>query len=176
MAHAKHHQLDPDRVIMLGASAGGHLAALAALTRNEAKTPPVRGFVGVYGVYDLVSHWEADLIKNAPASEDPSVRMLGASPLDDPGLYFQASPINHVTFAARGLNVQLIYGDHDHDIDFSQSLRFARRLRQAGARVECVPVVGAGHLWFSMEDLHEPTSHCAFVAPRLLAFVKRVFA
>ncbi|MGN6210208.1 alpha/beta hydrolase [Asticcacaulis sp.] len=165
--------LDTGKVAMLGASAGAHLAALATLTRDEAKTPPVRALVGVYGVYDLVTHWQADLIRNAPAAEDPTVRMLGVTPIDNPRLYFDASPISHVTHAVRGLKVQLIYGDHDEDIDCRQSIAFGRRLRQAGAQVATVPVLGAGHLWFSNEDMREPSSHCAYVAPRLLAFLKQ---
>ena len=167
------HGLDADRVGLLGASAGAHLAAMAALTRDEATTPPIRALAGVYGVYDLTRHWQADLAKAQPAAEDPTIRMLGCTPLDNPGLYFAASPISHVTHAARGLKVQLIYGDHDDDIDCDQSKAFAARLRQAGAFVQAVPVLGAGHLWFSSEDMTEPSSHCAYVAPRLLAFLRQ---
>jgi acetyl esterase/lipase len=173
--HGAGQGLDTGRVAVLGASAGAHLAALATLTRDEAKILPVRALVGVYGVYDLVTHWQADLIKNAPAAEDPTIRMLGATPIDNPRLYFDASPISHVTHAARGLKVQLIHGDHDDDIDHAQSEVFAQRLRQAGAQVQYVTVPGAGHLWFSSEDMREPSSHCAYVAPRLLAFLKQSF-
>ncbi|WP_303831261.1 alpha/beta hydrolase [Asticcacaulis taihuensis] len=165
--------LDIGHVALMGASAGAHLAALATLTRDEAKSPPIRALVGVYGVYDLVRHWQADLIKNTPAAEDPTIRMLGATPIDNPRLYFEASPISHVTHAVRGLKVQLIHGDHDEDIEHAQSETFALRLRQGGAQVQYVTVPGAGHLWFSSEDMREPTSHCAWVAPRLLAFLKQ---
>lgn len=161
------HGLDTSRIGLLGASAGAHLSALAALSGS------VRVLVGVYGCYDLVSHWQADLVKNLPAAENPTVRMLGGTPLDDPKRYFDASPISHVTHAARSLRAQLIHGDHDDDIDVAQTQGFALRLRQAGALVQTVIVPGAGHLWFSSEDMTEPTSHGAFVAPRLLAFVKQ---
>ena len=167
------HGLDLNRVGLLGASAGAHLAALAALTRHEIRCPPICALVGVYGVYDLTAHWQSDLIKAAPAVENPTVRMMGGTPIDDPRRYFDASPISHVSHAARSLRVQLIYGDHDQDIDCTQSLNFATRLRQAGAMVQAVPVLGAGHLWFSAEDMTDPSSHCAYVAPRLLAFLKQ---
>lgn len=166
------HGLDTARVGVLGASAGAHLGALATLTRTESRTPPVRALVGVYGPYDLVRHWQSDLIKHMPAAEDPSVRMLGVTPLDAPRTYFDASPINHVTYASRLLKVLLIHGDRDEDIDPVQSDAFGLRLRQAGAFVQSLSVPGAGHLWFSSEDMREPTSHCAYVAPRLLAFLK----
>ncbi len=165
------HGVDTRRIALLGASAGAHLAALVAL-----QTPGVRALVGVYGVYDLTTHWQSDLVKNPAPGEDPTVRMLGATPIDNPRLYFDASPMSHVTRAAAQLKVQLIYGDHDHDIDCAQSLAFAQRLRQAGAQVACVPVLGAGHMWFSAEDMTEPTSHCAFAAPRLLAFLKQALS
>ncbi|EGF91027.1 prolyl oligopeptidase family protein [Asticcacaulis biprosthecium C19] len=161
------HGLDPNCVGLLGASAGAHLSALAALTN------PPRVLIGVYGCYDLLNLWQADLIKNLTAAENPTVRMLGGTPLDDPRRYFEASPISHVSHAARSLRVQLIHGDHDDDIDVSQTQAFALRLRQAGALVQTVIVPGAGHLWFSSEDMTDPTSHCAYVAPRLLAFVKQ---
>jgi acetyl esterase/lipase len=172
LTSGRSHGLDIERVGVLGASAGAHLAALGALTRDEAKTPAVRALVGIYGAYDLFAHWQADLVKNMPPAENPTVRMLGGTPLDDPKLYFEASPLMQVTHAARRLKVQLIHGDHDEDIHFTQSDAFALRLRQAGAFVQSVTVLGAGHLWFSSEDMREPTSHCAFVAPRLLAFLK----
>lgn len=168
-ACAGQYGLDLKRLGLLGASAGAHLAALTAL-QNVAS---VRVLVGVYGPYDLVSHWQGDLIKNTPPFDDPTVRMLGATPVDDPKLYFDASPISHVTRATKDLRVQLIHGDHDEDIDVNQSAAFALRLRQAGAMVQNIVVPGAGHLWFSAEDMTEPSSHCAFVAPRLLHFLKQ---
>ncbi|WP_137133276.1 hypothetical protein [Rhizobium sp. FKY42] len=43
---------------ILGASAGGHLAALAGLSSVDCPTP--KAFSGIYGVYDLLAHWQAD--------------------------------------------------------------------------------------------------------------------
>lgn len=67
--------IDPDRVGLIGNSAGAHLAALVALAANEApfvrqyETDPyanlstkVKAVVGVYGVYELVEHWNHELI------------------------------------------------------------------------------------------------------------------
>ena len=46
-------------------------------------------------------------------------------------------------------------------------------LRQAGHAVRECPVEGAGHFWFSEEPPEEPGSFAAFLAPRLLRFLKR---
>ncbi len=60
--HADEYDLDPDMVTVVGGSAGGHLAALAALTGGRADLQPgfedadtsVQACVPFYGVYDAV--------------------------------------------------------------------------------------------------------------------------
>jgi acetyl esterase/lipase len=49
--HAVEHQLNPARIILMGASAGGHLALLAAYTAPEAVS--VRAVISYYGAADL---------------------------------------------------------------------------------------------------------------------------
>src|SRR6266566_1532638 len=64
-------KVDPERIGLFGASAGAHLAALAALgTGSEifknaypndahaAVSTKVKALIGVYGVYDLVEMWQ----------------------------------------------------------------------------------------------------------------------
>ncbi len=164
--------LDPDRLGLLGASAGAHLAALAALDEADRPAFPVRVLVGVYGVYDLVSHWQTDLDRNAAPNEDPTERMLGATPFDDQDLYVQASPLRKVTYARNALKVLLIWGQEDTDILPTQSEAFARSLRQARFMVRTIPVPGAGHFWFSEEKV-APDTFSGALAPRLAAFLRQ---
>src|SRR5580658_2095476 len=60
--------IDPQRIGLLGASAGGHLAALAALSGKKftggypqdafaSVSADVKALIGVYGVYDLIAMW-----------------------------------------------------------------------------------------------------------------------
>ena len=164
--------LDPDRLGLLGASAGAHLAALAALDEADRPAFPVRVLVGVYGVYDLVSHWQTDLDRNAGPNEDPTERMLGATPFDDQELYFRASPVRKVSYARNTLKVLLIWGQEDTDILPAQSEAFARSLRQARFMVRTIPVPGAGHFWFSEEQI-APDTFSGAVASRLAAFLRQ---
>src|SRR5262249_40671632 len=70
-ANAADHRIDPERLALFGASAGAHLASLAALGANAGKfldgypgdpqakaSAKVKVLVGVYGVYDLIEMWE----------------------------------------------------------------------------------------------------------------------
>ncbi len=164
--------LDPDRMGLIGASAGAHLAALAALDNADRTTFPVRVLVGVYGVYDLVSHWQTDLDRNQAPGEDPTERMLGSTPFEDQELYFLASPLRGVTYARNALKVLLVWGQEDTDILPAQSEAFARSLRQARFMVRTIPVPGAGHFWFSEEKV-APDTFSGAVAPRLAAFLRQ---
>lgn len=65
-AHAIHYGIRPDRVVLMGASGGGHLALLTAYTPNHPDFQPanltadtsVRGVVSLYGPTDLAALFE----------------------------------------------------------------------------------------------------------------------
>ena len=179
--------IDPERIGLLGSSAGAHVAALAALASNApafASRPPanahagvdarVRAFAGVYGVYDAFAHWQHEIADYSNASGRRSECFLGGSPFADRQLYFDASPISHVSHASSKLPVFVAYGTMDPIVDArTQSESFVRALRQAGHVVRECPVAGAGHFWFSEESPDEPGSFAGFLAPRLLRFLQR---
>jgi len=179
--------IDPNRIALLGSSAGAHVAALAALAGDAppfANREPsnahagvdasVKAFAGVYGVYDLFAHWQHEVVDFSNASGRRSECFLGAPPYADRQLYVDASPISHVRYAANKLAVFLAYGTADEVVNSpSQSEAFLRVLRQAGFAVRGCPVEGAGHFWFTEEPLGEPGSFVGFLAPRLLRFFQR---
>ena len=86
--------LDPERIGILGASAGAHLAALAALQEADRRPLPV-ACRRRYGVYDLM-YWQADSQNMPPRGPDRA--MLGATPPRS-AAYFDASPLRQVSFA-----------------------------------------------------------------------------
>jgi acetyl esterase/lipase len=179
-SHASDLSLDATRIGLLGASAGAHLSALAALAQGKPwlSGEPVafKTLIAIYGVYDLFAHWQADLDKNPAPGEDHTVRMLGATPYDDQQLYFDASPIRHVSYAGNSLKTLLIWGADDGDVLPIQSETFARALRQARFFVRTLAVPGAGHFWFSEEPIDAPHSATGKVAAPLVAFLTQHLA
>ena len=163
--------VDPGRIGLFGASAGAHLASLAALTGED------RGLgvlVLAYGVYDLFAHWDADRWRARGPGSDLTERMLGADPYSDPALYFAASPRLQVSAArAAKLKVLLTWGEADDVVLPQQSQAFARALEQAGAFVRTEPVPGAGHFWFSADPPDDPLGHTAALGPRILRFLQQ---
>ncbi|MDM0059126.1 alpha/beta hydrolase family protein [Variovorax fucosicus] len=179
--------VDPQRIGLLGASAGAHAAALAALAGDAPqftnRTPAnahagvdarVKLLAGVYGVYDMLAHWQHEIADFPLTSGRRSECFMGGPPFADRQLYFDASPISHVRHVTNKLPVFVGYGTADAVVDpRSQSEQFLRTLRQAGHVVRECPVNGAGHFWFSEEHPEEPRSFAGFLAPHLLRFLKR---
>lgn len=181
-AKAAGFRLDPARIGLFGASAGAHLASLAALGANagafldgypddpQAKTDAkVKVLVGVYGVYDLIEMWER---YRADSPRDNNIEnFLSAAPMESRKLYFDATPISYATYGNNQTAVLLACGTEDDLVDRRRHTDvFLRALKQAGFFVRTCYVAGAGHYWAS-DPIDEPGSYSAVLAPRLIRFL-----
>ena len=174
-------KVDPERIGLMGASAGAHLAALAALSgtaftggypqdKHASVSAKVKALVGVYGVYDLKEMWHRYAMQSP--SENNIGNFLGASPMENPRLYFDASPINYVTFANSQIGVYLAVGTEDDLVAREpQTDAFLLALKQAGFFVRTCIVQGAPHYWMN-DPIEEEGSHSGFLAPRLVRFLQ----
>jgi acetyl esterase/lipase len=176
-------KVDPERVGLFGASAGAHLAALAALgagseifknaypnDAHAAVSAKVKALIGVYGVYDLVEMWQRYQLQSP--RENNIENFMGCAPMDDPRRYFDASPINYATFANNHVCVFLSVGTEDDLVNRrSQTDAFLLRLKQANFFVRPCIVQGAPHYWLN-DPIEEPGSYSGFMAPRLIRFLQ----
>lgn len=136
--------IDPERVVVWGESAGGHLASLLALTHPE---PPLAGAVVWYGPSDL----ETPRPPFDPA--DPSsmeALLLGAAPATVPERASAASPVRRAHAGAPPFLV--VHGDADTMVPCGHGRDLARALRAAGADAELRIVPGAEHGWVGVGE------------------------
>jgi acetyl esterase/lipase len=118
--------VDASRLAIVGRSAGGQLALLAAYTANE---PAIRGVVSVYGPTDLKFGYDRPAAKGLIDTRGVLETYLGGSPAKADDAYFAASPINFVTASAPP--TLLIHGLHDAHVSPEESERLEAKLAQA---------------------------------------------
>ena len=155
-AHAREYQVNPDRIVLMGESAGGHLAALAAL-RGKVK---VAGLVSFYGVHDI-SQWQ---IQRGELPRNIALYLPHATPDE----LVEASPIHYVK---RGqAPMLLVHGTADSGVPWQQSEALCEASRKAHARCEIQLIDGAPH---GVENW-EKEARFQVWKPRTVAWLRRL--
>jgi acetyl esterase/lipase len=148
--HADEYDVDPNFVAVTGGSAGGHLAAMMALTENDPEYQPgiegadtsVQAAVPFYGVYDFTN-------RNGTMPDAFLRRIL--EPLvmkrfiaDEPDSFAKASPLDNVHPDAPPFLV--LHGDNDTLAPVEDAREFAEELGEVSdAPVFYLELRGAQH-------------------------------
>jgi len=150
-AHADRYNLIPNQFYVMGESAGGHLAALAATSGKVREwdqgsyldySSCVQGCVDLYGICDFRDNPVApvpELFHDFKAEE-----LLAGGRLEDhPELYDRLNPL---TYADEDTPPFLIlHGQEDQIVNCRQSVKLYEGLQEKGIRSELILVAGAGH-------------------------------
>jgi len=146
-AHADELGIDPGRIVLMGLSAGAHLAMLAHVARALPPLDPdlpadlagvqeeVCGVIAHYGPYDLAR-------RKAILGWDPIADLLGPR-VDDTEWVRLASPVKHA--AAATAPVLLVHGTADTVVSYRESERMHAALAEAGRESELLILDGAPH-------------------------------
>lgn len=153
---AGHYGIDPARTGVWGGSAGGHLAALTALTCGAAvsrsgQAPQLDGSECVqaaaiwYGVFDF-----AALAAGRPDGRDGAAALLLRC-ADDCGAqdYGLASPLTYLD--AGDPPFLLIHGEDDAVVPVAQSHLAETRMHNSGVPVEAIYIPGVNHSFIGAE-------------------------
>ena len=156
-AHALEWHVDPQRVALLGRSAGAELALIVA---ERAQPLHVAAVVAYYSPIDLVGGW------NDPPRPDPAnVREILETYLGGPpdaahaSAYRAASPLDG---AHRGMPpALLICGDRDELVRIVFQRAFAARLRALGVPVVAIELPWANHAFDEVDGIGAAIAHDA---------------
>jgi acetyl esterase/lipase len=145
--HAPEFGIDPERLALMGASAGAHLALLAGLDQARAVTVDsfarnsrgrpikIRALIDFYGPTDLRS------LTSAGAAS--AGLMLGGAPGEVPALYDEAAPLRRV--GRESPPVLIVHGSDDLLVPIDQSKALGAALERAGVANAVIVVDGARH-------------------------------
>jgi acetyl esterase/lipase len=145
--NAKRFQVNPNRIVVTGGSAGGHLALMVGLTPKSAGLGPpakVAAVINFYGITDV-----ADQL-SGPNRREYAVTWV---PEQD-GRLELARRVSPITYVRKNVPpVLTIHGDADPTVPYEHGVRLTRALREAGADAELLSIRGGKHGGFSPEQM-----------------------
>jgi acetyl esterase/lipase len=171
--HAKDYGIDPDRIGITGASAGGHLSLMLGTAGDNgtanASDPidrvssRVQAVACFFPATDFLNYGKAGDAKIHATDHAPPYRaafdyreldkksMLWV-PITDPNrleeIARQISPVTHVT--PDDPPTLIIHGDADRLVPLQQSELIVEKLKKAGVETNLVIKKGAGHGWLGL--------------------------
>ncbi len=155
-AHASEYNVDPNRIYLIGQSAGGHMVSLVATLGEgpykrvggwDTDREDVRAVISVAGAYDLNTLSWGNLW--TPSNEDvDAARRL-------------ASPLAHVTASTKP--ILIIHSDDDRSVPVQQAVDMTQALQKAGVRNRFVHYTDKGHMGIIDDVIKEARAFIAEV-------------
>ncbi len=157
--NADKYGFDKNHFAVMGFSAGGHLASLLGLSKNNnvenffmagsSKAFKIKAVVDFYGPAELV------LFPGADDAKSPEGILIGAAPLDRPDLAKAASPVTYVDKGDPPFLI--IHGEKDNLVSPKQSRLLQSWLNVAGVKNKLIMVKDAPHfgVMFDADDIRK---------------------
>ncbi|HEX8332333.1 MAG TPA: alpha/beta hydrolase [Segetibacter sp.] len=151
------YKISGENFVLVGASAGAHLALLQAYKNNS--NGNIKAVVDLFGPTDMTA-----LYTNHPfpsASQQTMLNLFGTTPAANASLYQQASPISFVT--SKSVPTLIFHGHMDYVVPVSQSTTLKAKLESVNAKVEMKLYTGEGHGWYGKNLLDTYSRTVAFI-------------
>ncbi|SMD32467.1 Acetyl esterase/lipase [Reichenbachiella faecimaris] len=144
----QYYGIDSDKIVLMGGSAGGHLALMAGLLNNNRlfdvdcsydKEIQILAIIDKYGVTDL-----------EPVRQWGSAKKWLGTQVNDLPFVKSVSPINYVNSGSPAIFIA--HGDADPIVPYDQSVQLRQRLQSVGVKSEFITVKGGLHGKFPKEE------------------------
>jgi acetyl esterase/lipase len=151
--NAKALHLDPNKIIIMGGSAGGHLALMGGLLQNNhlfdnncsgVENVKVAAIIDKYGIADVNDWAYGPYIKSKSATN-----WLGAKK-EDQEFIKSVSPIHWVKKTSPP--VFIVHGDADPTVPYQESVALHAALVAAGVKTEFITIPGGLHGKFDKDQ------------------------
>lgn len=143
-ANAAELNIDPDRLAVWGASAGGHLALMMGYLEPGSEDLDAEGNRLQNFVRCIVDkNGPTDLAADDMHHERALLLFMATTRDQDPERYREASPLTHLS--ADDPPVLIMHGTEDQTVPYSQTVALTEKLDELGIEYELFTFEGAGH-------------------------------
>jgi len=135
--HSANYGVQADKVVVMGRSAGGHLATLTAMLNAHPDVDfysqsnyRVVAAVSFFGPVDLQMKNNGQEMPRERMEKSPTARFLGGIPSENPVLAQKASSSSYVS--SKSPPVMMLHGEQDRQVSVAHSLALKKRLDDNG--------------------------------------------
>jgi acetyl esterase/lipase len=150
--NSKNYNFDTSQLVLMGHSAGGHLALMTGMTPDSAgldRECPGSESLKVAAIIDWFGITDVQEVIAGPNVRPWAEKWLGSLP-DRNTLAIRVSPL---TYVRSGLPPTIIiHGDKDPTVPYTQALRLRSALAKAGVPNQLVTIPGGGHGFFGKKQ------------------------
>ena len=151
--NAKPLNIDVNKIVVMGGSAGGHLALMAGLLGNDHRFDTncpgvdnikVAAIIDKYGITDV---W--DWAYGPVLTSKSATQWLGGKAKDE-AFIKSVSPIYYVN--KNSPPIFIVHGDADPTVPYQESVALHKKLQEAGVKTQFVTIPGGLHGKFTKEQ------------------------
>ncbi len=154
--NAKALNIDPNKIIIMGGSAGGHLALMGGLLGNDhrfdsncpgVENVKVAAIIDKYGIMDV---WDWTY---GPEHKSSSPKLWLGDKANDNEFIKSVSPISYVT--KNSPPIFIVHGNADPIVPYQQSVDLYKKLQDLGVKSQFITVEAGLHGKFDKEKNNE---------------------
>jgi acetyl esterase/lipase len=154
--NAKALNIDPNKIIIMGGSAGGHLALMGGLLANDhrfdtnclgVENIKVAAIIDKYGIADV---WDWTY---GPEHKSSSPKLWLGDKANDDAFIKSVSPVSYVT--KNSPPIFIVHGNADPIVPYQQSVDLYKKLQELGVKSQFITVEGGLHGKFDKEKNNE---------------------
>jgi len=141
--HAKMFNINPDKIVIMGSSAGAHLALMAGLLQKDHRFDGTFKNIENFTIKAIIDKYGPTDLTLPGVERNKSAALWLGNYIGNKNLLASVSPIYYVKKSSPP--VLIIHGDADKIVPYQQSVELHKKLEEEGVKNQLITITGGGH-------------------------------